>query len=105
MLKDIFIAGQEVLGKALPESGTTTRGLLGYGLLGSGAGIGAGTGTLTPVGMGMATYLGALQNPATNILLREGIDIASRGTQQSVPYLSGLSTQQLLDSLRDNKKN
>ena len=108
-LQEYAELGQEVLGRTLPESGTFPRSILGYGLLSGGAGIGAGTGTLTPVGMGMATYLGALQNPATNILLREGIDIASRGAQQSIPYSSGqfgsLSTQQLLDSLRDNKKN
>jgi len=105
-LQEYAELGQEVLGRTLPESGTVPRSILGYGLLGGGAGVGAGTGTLTPVGMGIAGYLAALQNPLSNIALREGINLASLGAQQSVPYVSGqlgsFTTQELLDSLTKN---
>jgi hypothetical protein len=106
-LQEYAELGQEVLGRTLPESGTVPRSILGYGLLGGGAGVGAGTGTLTPAGVGIAGYLAALQNPVTNAILRESINLASLGTQKSIPYISGqgasfLTQQQLLDSLSKN---
>ena len=97
---------QDVLGRMLPESGTTPRAIMGLGLLGGGSTIGGGA-----AAPAIAAYLLALQNPATNVALREGINLASLGTQQSIPYLAGqggqfasLSTQQLLDRLNRQKQ-
>ena len=88
-LQDLSETAQDVLGRMLPDSGTATRQLsadklMGYGLLG---GTGAAGGA--PGSVALATYLGLLQNPYTNIALREIIDSSSQGIQKSVPYLSG----------------
>ena len=68
----------------LPDSGSATRGFAGYGLLGGTGAVGG-----TPGSLALATYLGLLQNPYTNIALREGIDLTSQGIQKTVPYASG----------------
>ena len=83
-LQDFSDTAQAVLGRMLPDSGTPTRGLVGVGLLGGTGAVGG-----TPGSAAMAAYLALLQNPYTNIALREGIDLASQGAQKTIPYLSG----------------
>lgn len=51
---------------------------------GSGVGLG-----VTPTGIGIGAYLAALQNPVTNTLVREGINLSSRGIQSASPYVGG----------------
>ena len=83
-LQDFSETAQDVLGRMLPDSGSATRGFAGYGLLGGTGAVGG-----TPGSLALATYLGLLQNPYTNIALREGIDLTSQGIQKTVPYASG----------------
>jgi hypothetical protein len=83
-LQDFSETAQDVLGRMLPDSGTATRGIAGYGLLGGTGAVGG-----TPGSAALAMYLALLQNPYTNIALREGIDLASQGAQKTIPYASG----------------
>ena len=83
-LQDFSETAQDVLGRMLPDSGTPTRLATGGALLGGTGAVGG-----TPGSVALATYLGLLQNPYTNIALREGIDLTSQGIQKTIPYLSG----------------
>jgi len=85
-LQDFAETSQDVLGRVLPDSGTTTRAITGYGLLG-GAGSSSPI-TLAPA-VSLSAYLASLQNPVTNTLVREGINLSSRGIQSASPYIGG----------------
>ncbi len=93
-LQDLAETGQDTIARILGDSGTATRGLTGLALLGGTPTVGGAPGAL-----GLATYLGLLQNPATNVALRKGIDLTSQGIEKTVPYLSGQASDPIMGLL------
>lgn len=78
-LQDIGRAGEEVLGREIPESGTLPRFLTASGALGT-------LGAIDPLSAGVSgTILSAYQTPLTQRLLLETLKGASAGTQRAVP--------------------
>ena len=97
-LQDTLKAGEESVQKKLGSSGTAER-LLPY------LAVGGATATIDPaVALGVAGYGSLINNPYTNIALREGLSGASNLLTRSAPYIGSTVGQDISEANKVNQQ-